>query len=308
MRSQSPLKIIMLGERDKWGGTSDDAADVRSTECSELSKPQEENMKKNPVKAALKAGLPQVGTWLSLGDLAATRMLARSGFPWLTVDLEHSPIDWSQAAALFGAIADAGCTPLARVPRGDHDHIKRVLDGGAHGIIVPMVDTVEQAKAAIAAAKYPPVGNRSVGGSLHALNFDASPGDYYKHANDEIAVILQTESPQGVENAEAIYSLPGVDAIFVGPNDLAAQMRTADGKDPSPSEFEAMLQRILAAGKKTGTPVGLHVQSVEDVQRRIAEGWQFLALGSDAKMMLTQAQQYVSALNLAEGKGDLVRY
>ncbi len=158
--------------------------------------------------------------------------MARVGFPWLTVDLEHSPIDWSDASVLFGAIADAGCVPLARVPRGDHDHIKRVLDAGAWGIVVPMVDTVEEAKAAIAAAKYPPVGNRSVGGSLHAINFGAAAADYYKHANEEILVVLQTESPRGVHNAEAIYSLKGVDAIFVGPNDLTAQMRDESGKIP----------------------------------------------------------------------------
>ncbi|MCA9018475.1 MAG: 2-dehydro-3-deoxyglucarate aldolase, partial [Planctomycetaceae bacterium] len=202
--------------------------------------------------------------------------------------------DWSQAGILFGAIADAGCTPLARVPRGDHDHIKRVLDAGAHGIIVPMVNTVDEAKAAIAAAKYPPTGNRSVGGALHAINFEAAAGDYYKHANDELLVILQTESPEGVENAEAIYSLPGVDAIFVGPNDLTAQMRGPDGIDPSPNELEAMLQRVLAAGKKAGTPVGLHVQSVEAVQQRIAEGWQFLALGSDLRMMVSRAQEFTA--------------
>ncbi len=214
-------------------------------------------MKKNPVKAALRDGLPQVGTWLSTGDLMATRVMARTGFPWLTVDMEHSPIDWSQAGALFGAIADAGCVPLARVPRGDHDLIKRVLDAGAFGIVVPMVNTVEQAREAIAAAKYPPTGTRSLGGTLHAINFDASPSDYFKRANDEILVILQTESPEGVKNAEAIYSLPGVDAIFVGPVDLTAQMRNADGVDPSPDAFESMLQRVLAAGKKVGTPVGL---------------------------------------------------
>ena len=165
--------------------------------------------------------------------------MARVGFPWLTVDLEHSPIDWSEAGILFGAIADAGCVPLARVPRGDHDHIKRVLDAGAWGIVVPMVDTVEEAKIAIAAAKYPPVGNRSVGGSLHALNFGAAASDYYKHANEEILVVLQTESPRGVHNAEAIYSLKGVDAIFVGPNDLTAQMRDESGKDPSVEELRS---------------------------------------------------------------------
>jgi 4-hydroxy-2-oxoheptanedioate aldolase len=219
-------------------------------------------MKRNPVKAALRAGQPQVGTWLSLGSLYATRVMARVGFPWLTVDMEHSPIDIQQAAALFACIAEAGCVPLARVPAGSHENIKRVLDAGAMGIVVPMVNTVAEARLAIAAAKYPPQGNRSVGGGLHALNFDASAGDYYRHANDEILVVLQTESPEGVANAEAIYALPGVDAIFVGPNDLTFQMRGPDGKDPSPAELEAMLQRVLAAGKSTGTPVGLHVQTL----------------------------------------------
>ena len=123
-------------------------------------------MKSNPVKQKLREGKPTFGTWLSLGNLHAARVLARSGFEWLTVDVEHSPCDWSQAATLFAAIADGGCVPLARVPEGDHYCIKRILDAGAWGIVVPMVDTVEQAKTAIAAAKYPPEGNRSVGGGI----------------------------------------------------------------------------------------------------------------------------------------------
>jgi len=139
------------------------------------------------------------------------------------------------------------------------------------------------------------------------MNFDATAGDYYKHANDEILVILQTESPQGVENAEAIYSLPGVDAIFVGPNDLTFQMRGPDGIDPSPAELEAMLQRVLSIGKKVGTPVGLHVQTVEQVQKRVSEGWQFIAIGSELRFMTLEAQRIVQALNLKES-ADLVRY
>jgi 4-hydroxy-2-oxoheptanedioate aldolase len=264
-------------------------------------------MKRNPVKAALKRNEPQIGTWLSLGSLYATRVMARVGFPWLTVDLEHSPIDISQAASLFGAIAEAGGVPLARVPRGTHENIKRVLDAGAMGIVVPMVNTVEEARLAIAAAKYPPQGNRSIGGGLHALNFDATAGDYYKHANDEILVVLQTESPEGVDNAEAIYGLPGVDAIFVGPNDLTFQMRSAEGVDPTPQELEAMLARVLAAGKKTGTPVGLHVQTVEEVNRRVAEGWRFLAIGSELRFMTVETQRITSVLGLKRA-ADLARY
>jgi 4-hydroxy-2-oxoheptanedioate aldolase len=264
-------------------------------------------MKTNPVKQALAAGEAQVGTWLSFGDVFTARLMARIGFPWLTVDLEHSPIDWQTASLMFATIADSGCVPLARVPRGDHDLIKRVLDGGAMGIVVPMVNTVEEAKTAIAAAKYPPTGNRSIGGSIPALNFDATAGEYYQQANDQTLVILQTESPEGVDNAEEIYSLPGVDAIFVGPNDLYWQMKPADGSDPSAEEFEAMLQRILAAGKKTGTPVGLHTQSVAEVQQRIDEGWQFLALQSELKMMVSKAQEHVEALGLNSAT-DLARY
>jgi 4-hydroxy-2-oxoheptanedioate aldolase len=264
-------------------------------------------MKRNPVKAALKEGKPQIGAWMSLGNMYAARVMARVGFPWLTVDMEHSPVGIEQAANLFGAIAEAGCVPLARVPRGTHENIKRVLDAGAWGIVVPMVNTVEEAKLAIAAAKYPPIGNRSIGGGLHALNFDAAAGDYYKRANDEILVVLQTESPQGVENAEAIYSLPGVDAIFVGPNDLTFQMRGPDGIDPSPDALEAMLQRVLAIGKRVGTPVGLHVQTVEDVKRRIEEGWRFLAIGSELRFMTAEAQRIAGGLGLKRS-GDLARY
>src|SRR6185295_4331985 len=187
-------------------------------------------MKTNPVKKLLAEGKPAFGTWLSLGDLFATRILARQGFSWLTLDLEHGAIDWSQAATIFAAISDAGTVPLARVPKGNHDYIKRTLDAGAWGIVVPMVDTVEQAKIAIAAAKYPPTGNRSLGGGMHSLNFDGTSAEYFQRANDEILVVLQTESPTGVANAEAIYSLPGVDAIFVGPVDLRANMTTPEGR------------------------------------------------------------------------------
>src|SRR5215472_15448006 len=148
-------------------------------------------MRKNPVKQALKAGKPSVGTWLSLGNITAARFLARAGFAWLTVDIEHSLVDWETATHMFASIADAGCTALARVPSNRHDHIKRVLDNGAHGIVVPMVNSRAEAEAAISAALYPPTGTRSVGGSVHALNFGGTANDYYARANDELLLVLQ---------------------------------------------------------------------------------------------------------------------
>jgi 4-hydroxy-2-oxoheptanedioate aldolase len=265
-------------------------------------------MKKNPVKAALKAGQPQIGTWISLGNLTATRLMARTGFPFLTLDLEHSPIDWENAAALMGAIADADCVPLARVPEGRHHYIKRALDSGAFGVIVPMVESVSHAKECIAAAKYPPQGTRSLGGSLSALNFAATAGDYYKYANNEVLVVLQIESPRGVACTEEICALPGLDAIFVGTNDLRAQMRSADGRDPSTEEYEAALQRILAAGKKAGCAVGLFVMTVEETQKRVKEGWQLIGLASELRMMVSQAQKVAGELGLSNQKRDLARY
>jgi 4-hydroxy-2-oxoheptanedioate aldolase len=266
-------------------------------------------MKTNPVKEKLREGRPSFGTWLSLGNLLATRVLARMGFDWLTLDMEHQAFDWSQAAMMFGCIADAGCVPLARVPEGSHHYIKRVLDAGAWGIVVPMVNTVEQARIAIAAAKYPPIGNRSLGGGMHSLNFEASAGEYFRRANDEILVVLQTESAQGIENAEAIYSLPGVDAIFVGPVDLRANLpRGADGSPADDAALEAAIARVIAAGKKTGTPTGMHCMSPESALARAAQGMQFVAVSSELKFMTDEAQRAARTVYPELAKRDVARY
>src|SRR5262245_3252342 len=148
-------------------------------------------MRPNAVKSTLKAGLPSVGTWLSLASITAARFMARAGFGWLTVDIEHSLVDWETATHMFASIADAGCVALARVPSNRHDHIKRVLDNGAHGIVVPMVNSRAEAQDAVAAALYPPAGNRSVGGSVHAMNFGTTAPDYFAHANEELLLVLQ---------------------------------------------------------------------------------------------------------------------
>lgn len=265
-------------------------------------------MRQNPVKAKLRRGEPSFGTWLSLGDLYASRVLARMGFDWLTLDIEHSAIDWSQASMIFAAIADAGCVPLARVPEGNHALIKRVLDAGAWGIVAPMIDTVEHARTVIAACKYPPNGNRSVGGGMHAMNFGTSSNEYYRKANDEVLVVLQTESPRGVENAEEIYSLPGVDAIFIGPNDLRFQMRKPNGDFPTDDEHEAMIQRVIAAGKKTGTPTGIHAMSAESAVERAKQGMQFLAIGSDLRMMSIEAERVLKMLHPQKGSTGQANY
>lgn len=265
-------------------------------------------MRPNPVKRLLKAGQPAVGTWLSLGSITASRFMARAGFNWLTIDIEHSLVGWETMTHMLASIADAGCTALARVPANRHDHIKRVLDNGAHGVVVPMVNSRQEAEEAVAAMLYPPFGNRSVGGSVHALNFDTNANDYYAHANEELLVVLQCEHITAVENADAIFSVPGIDAIFVGPNDLAQSMRTKDNKPPSAQATREAMEHILKTCKKYGVAAGLHTGGAEEAKLRIEEGWQFIAITSELKMMLNGAAAEVQKLPTAKKQGDMAKY
>ncbi len=265
-------------------------------------------MRANPVKKALKAGQPSVGTWLSLGSITASRFLARAGFAWLTVDIEHSLVDWETATHMFASIADAGCTALARVPANRHDHIKRVLDNGAHGVVVPMVNSRAEAEAAVGAMLYPPTGTRSVGGSVHALNFGGTANDYYARANDELLVVLQCEHIQAVEDADAIFSVPGIDAIFVGPNDLAASMRGKDGRGPTAEATSQAMKHILETCRKHKVAPGVHCGSAEEAIHRIEEGWQFLAIGSELRMMLGAAADITKKLGAARPGGEMAKY
>lgn len=264
-------------------------------------------MRVNKVKQALKAGKPSVGTWLSLGSITAARFMARAGLDWLTIDMEHSLVGWETATHMFASIAEAGCLSLCRVPANRHDHIKRALDNGAQGVVVPMVNSRQEALDAVAACKYPPVGNRSVGGSVHALNFDCTANEYYARVNDELLVVLQCEHIQSVENADTIFSVPGIDAIFVGPNDLAASMRSKDGKPPSGEATTRAMKHILETCKKYGVAAGVHCGSAAEAQVRIDEGWQFIAIASELKMMLNGAAHEVQQLG-GGNKGELAKY
>jgi len=165
-------------------------------------------MKTNHARQKLKRGEPSIGTWLVLPDPMSALLMARTGFDWLTVELEHSPTSFETAAQDFAVIAAAGTAPLARVPWNTGENIKRVLDTGAWGIVVPMVNSRAEAEAAVAAARYAPLGARSIGGQLHATNFDTDPATYYARANDEILVVLMAEHVKAIEAADEILSVP----------------------------------------------------------------------------------------------------
>lgn len=262
-------------------------------------------MKTNPVRAKLKRGDSSVGTWLTLPSTVVAQLMANTGLDWLTVELEHSPTSFETAAEMFAIIAASGCVPLARVPINSVENIKRVLDTGTWGVVVPMVNSRAEAEAVVKAARYRPIGERSIGGALHASNFATDAATYYAKANDEILVIVMAEHVDAVENISSILSVPGIDAVFVGPNDLHASMGLAPAFDSDHPQFNEALKKILAHAKARGIAAGIHVADAAQAQRRIKEGWQFIAIVSEAAFMLNKAAEITKTLGLGKGQAAI---
>jgi len=274
-------------------------------------------MRKNPVREKLRRGEASVGSWLCLPDPVAARLLACVGFDWLTVELEHAAINIETAVEMFGVVAAQGAAvvgenatptvPLVRVPSNTTENIKRVLDNGAYGIVVPMVNSRAEAEAVVAAARYAPLGRRSVGGFLHAMNFGTDTATYYERANEELLVVVQTEHIDAVEKADEILSVPGIDAFFIGPNDLLKSMGRPPAMESDDPAFVAAIEHLLAIGKKHGVAAGIHTASAEAARRRIEQGFQFVAVASDVAMLVAKAQAELASLGLGVS-GSVVRY
>src|SRR5215204_689130 len=181
-------------------------------------------MRANHVRRRLQAGEPSIGTWLALPSPEAAEYVATLGFDWLVVDTEHNAIDIRTLSQMFGTIAPTGVAPMVRIPWNTPENFKRVLDAGAAGIVVPMVNSKEEAERAVEATYYPPKGARSVGAGLAALRYGTSGGEYLRNADEEILLVLQIEHIDAVEHCDEILGVPGVDACFIGPNDMAASM------------------------------------------------------------------------------------
>lgn len=259
-------------------------------------------MRTNYVRQKLKRGEPSIGTWLTLASTTAANLMARTGFDWLTVELEHTPVTFETAATSFAIIAACGKVPLARIPWNTAENIKRVLDTGAYGIVVPMVNTRAEAEAAVAAARYAPLGQRSIGGQLHAANFETDASTYYARANEEILVVVMLEHVDAVTNADEILSVPGIDAFFIGPNDLHNSMGKPPVFESDAPEFVQAIDHLLKIGRKHNVPAGIHVIDAAAAQRRIAQGFQFIAIASETGLMLSKAGEIAKSLGLGSGK------
>jgi 4-hydroxy-2-oxoheptanedioate aldolase len=264
-------------------------------------------MKTNHVRHKLKRGEASFGTWLTMPDVFTAQLMTRMGFDWLTVEMEHTPTTIEVAGANFALIANAGVVPLVRIPINSVENIKRVLDIGAWGIVVPMVNSRAEAEAVVEAARYRPIGKRSIGGSLHGANFDTDPATYYAKANDEILVVIMAEHVDAVERADEIFSVPGIDAVFIGPNDLHASMGLPPTFDSDNKQFNDAVEHIRVTAKKHGVASGIHVVDAAQAQRRANEGFQFIAMASDAGFMMAKAKEVTGALGIGGGK-QVARY
>ncbi len=208
----------------------------------------------NAFKAALNSGQPQMGCWVGLADAYTAEITASAGFDWLLIDCEHAPNDLRSMMAQLKVVEASTSKPVVRVPIGETWMIKQFLDAGAQSLLVPMVESKAQAEELVSAVRYPPVGVRGVGSALaRASGFSAIP-DYLTTADGEICLLLQVENRAGLADLDGILSVDGVDGVFIGPSDLAADMGHL-GDPMHPEVVAAILdamKRIKAAGKAPG--------------------------------------------------------
>jgi len=240
-------------------------------------------MMKNYVKEKVLKGKPVFGAWITIGHPDVAEIMARMGFDFLLIDMEHSPIDYGTLQHLMQAISSASksCVPMVRVPSADPIAIKRVLDIGVYGIVVPHVNTREDAVTVVKAARYPPEGIRGFG-PRRACAYGLELLEYTKRANDEIMVIVQVETRKAVNNVEEILSA-GIDMYFVGPWDLATTLGyPCQINHP---EVVKAIKKIIDIGTRLGIPGGT-VSDVEHVAKHIEMGYKLLTLGADSDYLI----------------------
>jgi 2-keto-3-deoxy-L-rhamnonate aldolase RhmA len=245
---------------------------------------------KNPFRKALLDRTPTFGAWMQIGHPAPAEIFGRLGYDWICVDLEHGAIDIESMANIFRTVAGYGSVPIARLPYADTIWIKRTLDAGARGLIVPMVNSAETAQHAMRQAKYPPLGERGYGYSranLHGLDFKP----YIREANDEIAIVMQIEHRNGIAEIDSILEVEGVDGAFIGPLDLSGSYgKTGQLDCPEMVDALARFRSSCTAHRKTA---GMHIvhPNAENVQQAVDDGYTMIALGVDNVFLAEAAER-----------------
>ena len=245
---------------------------------------------------------PLIGLWACAGSAITAEIVAGSGCDWVLIDAEHSPNGLESLLAQLHAVAAYPAAPVVRPPYGDTVIIKQVLDIGAQNLLIPMVDTAEQAADIVRAVRYPQGGVRGVGSSLARSSRWNRVEGYLGRADETISLTVQIESATAVANVDAIAAVDGVDALFVGPADLAASMGYL-GQQNHP-EVVAGVLRAIEAGKATGKPVGVNAFVQGDAERYLAAGAKFVAVGADVAILARQTEALVESFATLTGGGE----
>jgi 4-hydroxy-2-oxoheptanedioate aldolase len=248
-------------------------------------------IQKNRFKQAIRAGKPQIGLWGSIPSNYSAEVVAGAGFDWFLIDTEHTPADIETVLHSVQAVAAYPTEPVVRVPWNDMVMIKRVLDIGVQSILIPQITTVEEAKNAVAFARFPRAGMRGVAGTTRATRFGRIK-DYFRNADAEICVLLQLESEDALKNLEAIAAIDGVDGIFIGPADLHASIGYLG--EVAHEQVMPMIDQAIARIAKAGKAPGILTASEENARRWLKLGATFVAVGSDVGILARGADALVA--------------
>jgi len=244
------------------------------------------------LKKRIKTGELTIGSWITIGHSAIVEIMANAGFDWLVLDMEHSAITLDQAQQLIQVIELCGISPLVRVGENNPNIIKRVMDAGAHGVVVPMVNSKDDAERAVHAVKYPPRGTRGVG-LARAQGYGLEFNRYKKWVNEESIVIVQIEHIKATANLDEIFSVPDIDGFIVGPYDLSASIgRPGEFSHP---EVEKALAKVLKFSKKNNVTSGFHVIPPEanKVHEAIKKGYRFVGFSLDTLFLGIKCREQV---------------
>ena len=254
------------------------------------------NLPDNHFLQAIRAGRQQVGLWISLSNAYAAEAVAPAGYDWALLDMEHSPNELASLLGQLQAFAASQTTAIVRPDWNDPVKVKRLLDLGVPGLLFPMVQTIEEAQAAVAACRYPPRGIRGVAGTTRANGFGRIT-DYFEKVESQTAILIQLETIDAVENAERFAEVEGVDGIFFGPADIGADMGHVG--QPMHPDVWALIQPAARALMSRGMPVGTLVSDPAFAAELLNDGFSFVACGSDAGLLAKGADNLLGQVKTA---------
>lgn len=245
----------------------------------------------NRLKQVLQSGKPALGSWLGSADPYCVEMMAGLAFDWLIIDMEHIPLSQESLRTMLMACKGSESVVIVRVSLNSRNYIQAALDLGAQGVMVPMVNSAEDAERAVQFARYPPVGRRGLG-PMRAGQYGKNDGDYRRSANDETLLFVQIETPEAVKNAEKILKVGGIDGLFIGNGDLANFMN--DGQAGS-SAVQKVIDNLIKLATSVSMPIGLPTWSPAECNRYVQQGAQLLTIGADIRFAAKAATAELSS-------------